>query len=46
MKLNIKEKIQKLAEKTAMNSYGRSMPIMIYETKMPEAVKKAVEKSK
>ncbi|MBO5426388.1 MAG: exodeoxyribonuclease V subunit alpha [Lachnospiraceae bacterium] len=46
MELNIKEKIQKLAEKTAMDSYGKSVPFFLYESKVPEAVKKAAEKSK
>lgn len=46
MKLNIKDKVKNFAEKTAVNTYGKSFPIYVYEPKVPEALKKAVEEQK
>ncbi|MBQ8412048.1 MAG: cyclic lactone autoinducer peptide [Lachnospiraceae bacterium] len=46
MKLNIKDKVKNFAEKTAVKSYGKSVPIFVYEPKVPEALKKTVEEQK
>ncbi|MBP3620287.1 MAG: hypothetical protein J6J16_00845 [Lachnospiraceae bacterium] len=46
MKSSIKNSIKKMAKNTAVNSYGKSIPIYLYEAKVPKALKNVVEEKK
>ena len=41
--MNLKELVAGMADKVAKESYGKSMPFFVYEPKVPQALKNAVE---
>lgn len=44
--MKLKEIIANIGDKTARETYGKSIPAFIYEPKVPQALKNSVEEKK
>lgn len=44
--MKLKELIANVGDKTAKETYGKSLPTFVYEPKVPESLKKSLEENK